>query len=81
VKTDAEIDAWVKKTAWGHHATGTAAFSLVVDGDFRVKGTHGLWVVDNSLPLDIPGRFPVVHTYMLGEKAGDVIPNATDVPE
>jgi choline dehydrogenase len=45
----------------------------VVDSDFRVHGTRGLRVVDASVFPEIPGFFIVTPTYMISEKAADVI--------
>jgi choline dehydrogenase len=45
----------------------------VVDGKFRVHGVAGLRVVDASVFPKIPGFFVVLPTYMIAEKAVDVI--------
>ena len=45
----------------------------VLDGDFRVHGTHGLRVVDASVFPRIPGFFIASAVYMVGEKAADAI--------
>ncbi|KAI0342181.1 alcohol oxidase [Trametopsis cervina] len=78
--TDANIDAYVNEhvgTIW--HAVGTASMSPkgaqwgVVDPDYKVKGTHGLRVVDASV---LP-RVPTMHTqgvvYAYAERAADII--------
>jgi choline dehydrogenase len=68
-----QIEQWIKNEAWGHHACCTAAIGAVLDGDFRVLGVDGLRVVDASVFPRIPGFFIVVPTYMVSEKAADVI--------
>jgi choline dehydrogenase-like flavoprotein len=45
----------------------------VLDTDFRVRGVQGLRVVDASVYPRIPGTFTAVSTYLVGEKAADVI--------
>lgn len=45
----------------------------VLDSSFRVRGVQGLRVVDASVYPKIPGTFTAVSTYMVGEKAADVI--------
>jgi choline dehydrogenase len=45
----------------------------VVDSRFRVHGTQGLRIVDASVFPRIPGFFIVTPTYVIGEKATDVI--------
>jgi choline dehydrogenase len=70
---------FVKDNAWGHHASCTCKIGrkddslAVLDGDFRVYGTHGLRVVDASVFPRIPGFFIVSSVYMIGEKAADAI--------
>jgi choline dehydrogenase len=73
------LGAWVKKEAWGHHASCSAPIGAdddrmaVLDSKFRVRGTEGLRVVDASVFPRIPGTFIVVPVYMVSEKATDVI--------
>ena len=69
--------------AWSHHATGTCAIGpdsdpmAVLDSQFRVRGTRGLRVVDGSAFPVQPGSFPVLPTYMIGEKAfADIVSEA-----
>jgi choline dehydrogenase len=74
-----QLRQFVKDRAWGHHAScsnrmGPASDPMtVVDSAFRVHGTRGLRVVDASVFPRIPGFFIVVPTYMISEKASDVI--------
>jgi choline dehydrogenase len=77
--TRAEIGEWVKKEAWGHHASCSAPIGAdgdpmaVLDSEFRVRGTAGLRVVDASVFPKIPGTFIVLPIYMVSEKATDTI--------
>ncbi|GLS19740.1 hypothetical protein GCM10007874_27570 [Labrys miyagiensis] len=79
---------WIEDEAWGHHACGTCKIGAdrwqedvanltdnraVVDSAFRVHGVRGLRVVDASVFPRIPGYFIVVPTFMIAEKAADVI--------
>lgn len=79
IQSDQEIDAYVRDTAWGHHASSTCPIGpdddpmAVLDSSFRVRGVTGLRVVDASVFPRIPGTFTAVSTYMVGEKAADVI--------
>jgi choline dehydrogenase len=74
-----EVRQWVRDEAWGHHASCTCPIGAdgdpmaVLDGDFRVRGTEGLRVVDASVFPRIPGLFIVAAVYMVAEKASDVI--------
>ncbi|KAH3913263.1 hypothetical protein HBH56_113770 [Parastagonospora nodorum] len=76
---DANVDDYIKDTAWGHHASSTCPIGAdndpmaVLDSSFRVRGTAGLRVVDASVFPRIPGTFTAVSTYMVAEKAADVI--------
>ena len=77
--TCAELGQFVKDRAWGHHASCSNKMGApgdrmaVVDSSFRVYGTRGLRVVDASVFPRIPGFFVVAPTYMISEKASDVI--------
>lgn len=79
VRTSAEIADYVRREAWGHHAScsnkmGPASDPMaVVDSQFRVHGTEGLRVVDASVFPRIPGFFIVTSVYMIAEKATDAI--------
>jgi len=73
------IETYIKDTAWGHHASCTCPIGAdgdpmaVLDSSFRVRGVSGLRVVDASVYPRIPGTFTALSTYMVGEKAADVI--------
>ncbi|MGZ2454805.1 choline dehydrogenase-like flavoprotein [Rhizobium ruizarguesonis] len=83
-----DLDEWVKNEAWGHHACGTCRMGsdrwksdvtqlndrkAVLDSQFRVHGVSGLRVVDASVFPRIPGYFIVTPTFMIAEKAADVL--------
>jgi len=83
-----ELRKWIKDEAWGHHACATCRIGHdpwcanpnklqdrhgVVDSKFRVYGVEGLRIVDTSVFPQIPGYFIVTPTFMIGEKAADVL--------
>ncbi|KAJ3579738.1 hypothetical protein NPX13_g823 [Xylaria arbuscula] len=78
-ETDEQLKEWVKEEAWGHHAScsnkiGAASDPMaVLDGNFKVRGTRGLRVVDASVFPKIPGTFVVVPIMMISEKASAAI--------
>lgn len=76
-------EQWIKDQAFGHHAVGTCAIGhkddpdAVLDSKFRVRGVEGLRVVDGSAFPRVPGAFPVIATFLLGEKAaGEILDDA-----
>ena len=79
VATARQIADFVRREAWGHHAScsnkmGPASDPYaVVDSQFRVHGVEGLRVVDASVFPRIPGFFIVTAVYMISEKATDAI--------
>jgi choline dehydrogenase len=78
IETDEDLKDFIRSNAWGHHASCTCAIGPlsqngVLSGDFRVHKTQGLRVVDASVFPRIPGFFIACSTYMIGEKAADVI--------
>ena len=78
VQSQADLRAYVKNGAWGHHASCSCAIGArenggVLSSDFRVHGTQALRVVDASVFPRIPGFFIVSSVYTVGEKAADVI--------
>jgi choline dehydrogenase len=70
---------WITAQTFGHHPTSTAAIGAdndpmaVLDSRFNVRGVTGLRVVDASTFPRIPGVFPVVATFMVGQKGSNVI--------
>lgn len=79
VRTEKDAREFVQREAFGHHASCSNKMGhksdplAVVDADFRVHGVRNLRVVDASVFPRIPGLFIVVPTYMIAEKASDVI--------
>ncbi|PLB52515.1 choline dehydrogenase [Aspergillus steynii IBT 23096] len=79
VKSREQIHQYARDTAWGHHASCTCPIGAdddpmaVLDSQFRVRGVKGLRVVDASVYPRIPGTFTALSTYMVAEKAAEVI--------
>ncbi len=78
VQSDAALADYVRRHAWGHHAScscaiGPRAQGGVLDSAFRVHGTTALRVVDASVFPRIPGFFIAAAIYMIAEKAADAI--------
>jgi choline dehydrogenase len=79
ILTQEQVETYIKDTAWGHHASCTCPIGAeddpmaVLDSSFRVRGVSGLRVVDASVYPRIPGTFTAVSTFVIGEKAADVI--------
>ena len=78
VKTDAEIDAWIRKTTiTAHHPASTCMMgigpSAVVDPQFRVNGVERLRVVDASAMPDLVSAHINACVLMMAEKASDLI--------
>ena len=80
VRSDEEIDAWVRRTAttsW--HPSGTcamgdpAAARTVVDPETRVKGVAGLRIVDASIMPSIASSNLNAVVMMMAERASDLI--------
>ena len=78
VKTDAEIDAYIRATpATAHHPAGTCKMGVdeaaVVDGELKVRGVEGLRVADASvMPTVVRGNINAA-VIMIAEKAADAI--------
>ena len=79
MKSKEALSDYIRDTAWGHHASSSCPIGAdddpmaVLDSSFRVRGTEGLRVVDASVYPRIPGTFTAVSTYMVAEKAAEVI--------
>jgi choline dehydrogenase len=87
--TKVNLKKFIVDEAWGHHASCTCPIgedprkerikdpdtNAVLDSKFRVWGTKNLRVVDASVFPRIPGFFILLPTYMISEKAADVILN------
>ncbi|THU96778.1 aryl-alcohol-oxidase from pleurotus Eryingii [Dendrothele bispora CBS 962.96] len=81
--TDEELDTFIRQNALGvFHPVSTAAMSGknatwgVVDPDLRVKGVSGLRVVDSSVMPIIPAAHTQAPTYIIAERAADMIKEA-----
>jgi choline dehydrogenase-like flavoprotein len=85
VTSDAEIDAWIRKTViTAHHPAGTCAMGIgpnaVVDPTLRVRGVEGLRVVDASAMPDMVGAHINACVLMMAEKAADMIRGRAPLP-
>ncbi|KAH6635731.1 hypothetical protein F5144DRAFT_487535 [Chaetomium tenue] len=78
-KDPEEDRKFVYEQTFGHHPVGTCQIGkkgdkmAVVDSKFRVLGVKGLRVVDASVFPVAPGGFPVLPTFMVGQKGSDAI--------
>lgn len=80
VRSKADLDAFIRRTAWtAHHPLGTCKMgadddpSAVVDAALRVRGIAGLRVVDASVMPDMVGGNINAPVIMIAEKAADLI--------
>ncbi len=77
--SERDIGAWIRRETWGHHASCSNRMGLpddpmaVVDSRLRVIGVRGLRVVDASVFPKIPGTFVALPTFMVSERAADLI--------
>ncbi|KAJ7679216.1 hypothetical protein DFH06DRAFT_1465388 [Mycena polygramma] len=76
---EVHIDDHILQDVFGHHACCTNPMgtdddpNAVLDGNFKVRGVDNLRVVDLSSWPKVPGWFVTTPTYMISEKAADVI--------
>jgi choline dehydrogenase len=87
VKTDEEIDAWVRQTMETcYHPVSTCKMGMasdrlsVVDSELRVHGLDGLRVVDASVMPAIVSGNTNAPTVMIAEKASDAIRGRAPLP-
>ena len=80
VKTDDQIDAWLRQKAETiYHPVGTCKMGVagdsmaVVDGDLKVMGLSGLRVIDASVMPTLIGGNTNAPTMMIAEKIADQI--------
>ena len=78
LQSDAEIDAYIRKTATtAHHPAGTCQMGggpdAVLDPELRVRGIERLRVVDASAMPDMVSAHINACVLMLAEKASDMI--------
>ncbi|KAJ7629918.1 alcohol oxidase [Mycena rosella] len=83
--TDAELNAYIRANALSvFHLAGSASMSPkgatwgVVDPDLVVKGLTGLRIVDLSVVPFIPSAHTQAATYIIAERAADLIKAAWD---
>jgi choline dehydrogenase-like flavoprotein len=77
-RTDADIDAFVRRTAiTAHHPCATCAMGsgedAVLDPELRVRGVEGLRVVDASAMPDLVSGNINACVLMIAEKAADLV--------
>ena len=85
VKTDADIDAFIRRTAiTAHHPCGTCAMGIgpeaVTDPQLRVRGAERLRVVDASVMPDLVSAHINACVLMIAEKAADMILGKPPLP-
>ncbi len=78
VKSDDEIDAWIRRTAiTAHHPSGSCRMGIdddaVLDPELRVRGAERLRVVDASAMPDLVSGNINACVLMMAEKASDLI--------
>jgi choline dehydrogenase-like flavoprotein len=84
-RTDAEIDAFVRRTAiTAHHPCATCAMGTgegaVLDPALRVRGVEGLRAVDASAMPDLVSGNINACVLMIAEKAADLVLNKPPLP-
>ena len=85
VRTDAEIDAWVRRTAETiYHPVGTVRMGVdekaPVDDELRVRGIGALRVIDASVMPTLIGGNTNAPTIMIAEKLSDTIRGKPALP-
>jgi 4-pyridoxate dehydrogenase len=83
VKTDADIDGWLKKVViTAHHPAGTCAIGQdgVLDSDLKVHGIEGLRVCDASAMPDLVSAHINACVLMMAEKGADLIRGHPPLP-
>ncbi len=87
VQTDAQIDAWIRRSAETiYHPVGTCRMGAagdsmaVVDAECRVQGLEGLRVVDASVMPTLVGGNTNAPTIMIAEKISDAIRGRAYLP-
>lgn len=78
VRTDSEIDAWIRRVAETiYHPVGTVRMGVdeksPVDGDLKVRGIDCLRVIDASVMPTLVGGNTNAPTIMIAEKLADLL--------
>ena len=78
VRTDAEIDAWIRQNGETiYHPVGTVRMGAddraPVDGDLKVRGIECLRVIDASVMPTLIGGNTNAPTIMIAEKLSDIL--------
>jgi 4-pyridoxate dehydrogenase len=85
IKSDAEIDAYIRRTAvTAHHPAATCPMGIgpqaVLDASMRVRGVERLRVVDASAMPDLVSAHLNAAVLMMAEKAADMIAGKPPLP-
>ncbi len=85
IKSDAEIDAYIRRTAvTAHHPAATCPMGIgpqaVIDARMRVQGVERLRVVDASAMPDLVSAHLNAAVLMMAEKAADMIAGKAPLP-
>jgi choline dehydrogenase-like flavoprotein len=85
VRSDADIDAFIRATAiTAHHPCATCPMGIgpeaVLDPELRVRGAEGLRVVDASAMPDLVGAHINACVLMMAETAADMIRGRPPLP-
>jgi choline dehydrogenase-like flavoprotein len=83
VKSDADIDAWLKKVViTAHHPAGTCAIGQdsVLDVDLKIHGIEGLRVCHASAMPDLVSARINACVLMMAEKGADLIRGRPPLP-
>ena len=83
VKTDAEIDGWLKKVViTAHHPASTCAIAPdgVLDSNLKVRGIEALRVCDASAMPDLVSAHINACVLMMAEKGADLIRGKAPLP-
>jgi choline dehydrogenase len=86
VRTDSEIDAWIRQTAETiYHPVGTVRMGAddkaPLDGELRVRGVEGLRVIDASVMPSLIGGNTNAPTIMIAEKISDAMRGKPPLPQ
>jgi 4-pyridoxate dehydrogenase len=85
IRSDADIDAYIRRTAiTAHHPAATCPMGVapgaVLDAEMRVRGVERLRVVDASAMPDLPSAHLNAAVLMMAEKAADMIAGRSPLP-